>query len=110
MLGIYPSWQYSMDPAVNPKINPNVQYPDGVYQTTVQPLGPYYGGGFSGPRVTLLGDLGARRKHMSGQPVQLLGLKGFGSIADTVSSIGTFVILGLAAFGGWTAYKRITKK
>lgn len=43
-LGIIPSWQFSMDPSVNYKINPNVQYPDGVYQTTPQPLYPYYQG------------------------------------------------------------------
>lgn len=105
MLGIYPSWQYSMDPAVNPKINPNVKYPPGVFQTTVQPIGPDYGMPLAGPQVKLLGP-----PQLLGRPVQLLGLKGFGSISDTVSSIGTFVILGLAAFGGWTAYKKITKK
>jgi hypothetical protein len=43
-LGLIPSWQFSMDPAVNPKINPFVKFPEGVFQTTVQPLGPYFSG------------------------------------------------------------------
>lgn len=41
-LGMIPSWQFSDDPAVNPKINPHVVYPEGMYQTTVQPVGPYF--------------------------------------------------------------------
>ncbi len=41
-LGMIPAWQFSQDPAVNPKINPFVQFPDGVYQTTMQPLGPFF--------------------------------------------------------------------
>lgn len=104
-LGIYPDWQYSGDPAVNPKINPNVKYPDGVYQTTPQPLGPYYGGDTTGLGMPVrnFGPLFGPR------PVQLLGLRGFGTIGDTVSSIGTFIILGLAAFGGWGLYKRLKK-
>lgn len=68
-LGLIPDWQFSLDPAVNPKINPFVKYPDGVYQTTPQSWGPYYGdvvsvplnqpaGGVAGPRVTLLGGGG----------------------------------------------------
>lgn len=63
-LGLIPAYQFSSDPAVNfTKINPNVQYPPGVYQTTVQPIGPYYqqwyqppaSAGVAGPRVTLMG-------------------------------------------------------
>lgn len=42
-LGLIPSWQFSMDPAVNPQVV-DLTFPDGVYQTTVQPIGPYYGG------------------------------------------------------------------
>lgn len=52
-LGLIPAWQFSMDPAVNYKINPNVTYPDGVYQTTPQPLYPYY----QGPELSGLGSI-----------------------------------------------------
>lgn len=41
-LGLIPDWQFSSDPAVNPKINPHVVYPDGVTQTTVQPIGQFW--------------------------------------------------------------------
>lgn len=48
-LGMIPSWQFSTDPSVNPKINPFVTFPDGVYQTTPQPFGPWMNaGGLSG--------------------------------------------------------------
>lgn len=50
-LGLMPSWQYSEDPTVNPKINPHVIYPDGMYQTTPQPAYPYY----QGPELSGLG-------------------------------------------------------
>lgn len=48
-LGLIPSWQFDMT-AANPKINPFVQYPAGMYQTTPQPAYPYYQGpeGISG--------------------------------------------------------------
>lgn len=53
-----PDWQFSLDPAVNPKINPFVKYPAGVFQTTPQSWGPYYGDpvsspGVAGPRAVL---------------------------------------------------------
>lgn len=39
-----------MDPDINPKINRFVQYPEGVTQETIQPLGPNYGmNGLRGP-------------------------------------------------------------
>jgi hypothetical protein len=95
--GMIPAWQFSMDPAVNPKINPNVVYPDGVYQTTTQPIGPWFDGS---------SGLSAARPRKS---VQLLGLGDFSSIGGVVTGIGTFLILGLATFGGWTAYKRLRK-
>jgi hypothetical protein len=42
-LGLIPDYQFSSDPAVNfTKINPFVQYPPGVYQSTIQPIGPYF--------------------------------------------------------------------
>jgi hypothetical protein len=58
-LNMIPDWQLSLDPAVNPKINQFVKYPAGVYQTTPQSWGPYYGDpksvGVAGPQVKLLG-------------------------------------------------------
>jgi len=42
MLGIIPSWQFNTDANTNPLLNPHVQYPPGMSQTTVQPVGPYY--------------------------------------------------------------------
>ena len=89
-LGIIPAWQFSMDPSVNPKINPFVKYPPGTNQSTIQALG-------------------ATRY----QPVQLFGLGGFrglGSVSDTVSSLGSFAILALAALGGWSLYKKVTRR
>lgn len=41
-LGLIPDWQFSSDPAINPKINPHVSFPAGVTQTTVQPIGPFW--------------------------------------------------------------------
>ncbi len=41
-LGLIPAWQFSSDPAVNPKINPHVQFPEGWTQTTVQPTGAFW--------------------------------------------------------------------
>jgi hypothetical protein len=38
-MGMIPKWQLSLDPAVNIKINPNVRFPEGTDQTTVQPFG-----------------------------------------------------------------------
>lgn len=65
-LGLIPDWQFSLDPNVNPKINPFVKYPDGVYQTTPQSWGPWFPeainqppSGVAGPRVKLLGGLQA---------------------------------------------------
>jgi len=40
-LGIMPAWQYSQNPAVNPKLR-MVDFPIGMRQTTIQPIGPYY--------------------------------------------------------------------
>jgi hypothetical protein len=60
-LGMIPDWQFSLDPVVNPKINPFVTYPAGVYQTTPQSWGPYYGqttnksAGVAGPQIKLFG-------------------------------------------------------
>jgi len=40
-LGMIPSWQYSQDPGVNIKLNPDVVFPEGWTQRTVQPVGAY---------------------------------------------------------------------
>jgi len=85
-LGIIPSWQFSMDPAVNSKLNPFVSFPAGMTQTTIQPLGPYYSG-----------------------PEGQLGGSGLGDVSDTVSSIGSFIILALAVYGGWNVFTKIRK-
>lgn len=37
-LALIPSWQFSGDPAVNININPHLQMPAGMTQTTVQPI------------------------------------------------------------------------
>lgn len=42
-LGLIPSWVYSADPGVNIKLNPNVTFPPGMTQHTIQPVGSYYG-------------------------------------------------------------------
>jgi hypothetical protein len=52
-LGMIPAWQFSQDPAVNPNINPNVVFPDGWTQSTVQPQGAFYA-----PPTPNLGGLG----------------------------------------------------
>ena len=54
--GMIPSWQYSLDPGINIKVNPNVKFPSGWTQTTVQPYdgqqshpdlsGAFHGAGF----------------------------------------------------------------
>lgn len=89
--GIVPTWQLSSDPTVNPKLNPFVTFPDGVTQSTVQPLGPSLGA----TRVRAVKLFGAS------------GFAGFGSITDTVSSLGSVAILVLAGFGAWGFYKKI---
>lgn len=52
-LGLIPAWQFSDDPAINPKINPHVQFPEGWNQMTVQPQGAFW----QPPQVNL-GGLG----------------------------------------------------
>lgn len=37
-LGIIPQWQFSQDPAVNYNLNPNLTFPVGMNQLTVQPI------------------------------------------------------------------------
>lgn len=42
-LGMIPAWQLSTDPSININLNPHVQYPEGMNQLTVQPIGPGMG-------------------------------------------------------------------
>jgi hypothetical protein len=92
-LGLIPDWQFSTDPAVNLKINPHVQYPAGVYQTTSQPLGPYYGG--SEGRGEGLGYTTQRFANMK-FPARgsLLGLS---DLSSTQMTVGAIALLGVAA-------------
>lgn len=82
-LGMIPDWQFSNDPAVNRRINPNVVFPAGWNQMTVQPVGTYIN---------------------SGDPASLSGLRGgfFDSwIWTNRKSVGVGIlgagIIGLAA-------------
>lgn len=84
-LGLIPDWQFSMDPTVNPKINPFVKYPSGVFQTTPQPLYPYY----QGPELQGLGI---------DNPFDSFWWKNRKPIV-----IGTLALLGLAIVGGASA-------
>jgi hypothetical protein len=42
-LGLIPEWQFNQNPAQNPLLT-SMQFPQGMYQSTVQPIGPYAGG------------------------------------------------------------------
>lgn len=82
-LGFIPAWQFSEDPANNPNLTPFMKMPPGMYQTTRQPVGPYMTG-------------------MNGAAL--------GGIGDVITNLGTIFVVGLAAFGGYTVYKRIRGK
>lgn len=77
-LGLIPSWQFSSDPAVNPKINPHVVYPAGVTQTTVQPIGAFWQP--AGPNLGGMFDSWAwtHRKGLVLGGIGLLGLAALG--------------------------------
>jgi hypothetical protein len=49
-LGLIPSWQFQQGPS-NPLLNMGVKFPEGMHQSTVQPMGAYY----SGPMLSGLG-------------------------------------------------------
>jgi hypothetical protein len=76
-LGLIPEWQFNMDPAVNPKLA-TVNMPDGVYQTTVQPLSPYY---YQGPQLGYRRVVynPSKRKWMVIGGLALAGLAGLGA-------------------------------
>lgn len=111
-LGMIPSWQFDTNPAINPKINPNVVYPAGMTQTSIQPTGSWLNGlGAPKSGVQFLGLVGKSPIQFLGpKNITLLGFRGFGDITDTVSSIGSFLMLALAAYGGYTAFKKISKR
>ena len=83
-LGLIPDWQFSTDPAVNPKLNPFVQWPAGVYQTTPQPIGPYYQG-----------------------PNQFSG--SLRATSTTASAVGWVVVIGGLGLAGWLTAKYVLK-
>ena len=60
-LGLVPAWQFSSDPGVNIKLNPNVEFPPGWTQRTVQPVGPAY----AAARIAQP-DLGRASRAMAG--------------------------------------------
>jgi len=89
-LGLIPDWQFSTDPAINPKINPHVQYPAGMYQTTPQPVTPYY----QGPNLGYTTQRFANMKFPRGR---LLG--GLSDLSSTQMTVGAIMLLGAAAIG-----------
>ncbi len=119
-LGIFPSFQYSDDPAVNPLFNAHVTYPPGMYQTSAQPPGAYYGsradglGGFWSSFANtfttawdgITSILRPGQRPMRPTPRGIRGLRGSSSIGSAVSGIGTLLVLGLATYGGISAYKK----
>lgn len=119
-LGLIPAWQFSMDPQINYKINPFVTYPDGVYQTTPQPLYPYYQGpegglGYSdfssiwsnvgsSIRDKLNAELAKRqadRLANKGGPDQINGLNGASTAGPRVTLMGASPVqlMGLQLLG-----------
>jgi hypothetical protein len=96
-LGFVPAFQFSNDPANNPNLTPFMQMPPGMFQTTRQPVGPYMTGmnGVNGPYF------------MPRPPLRGAAL---GGISDTITNLGTVFVVGLAIYGGYTAYKKLGAK
>ena len=102
-LGFIPSWQFSQDAQTNPALNPFVKFPEGMHQTTVQPVGPYYQSNMSGHRVDMSGT-GA------------LGLAPIDTVNAVFDSfwwkhrkalvVGGIAVAGLAIIGGLAAILR----
>ncbi|MGH7176615.1 MAG: hypothetical protein ACREJC_04480 [Tepidisphaeraceae bacterium] len=96
-LGFIPAWQFNMNPAVNPQVV-SMQFPPGMSQSTVQPVGPYMNSPCQGLGCAGLGQLGI-------EPI------------DTVNAVfdswwwknrkwvafGAVAALGLGVLGGITA-------
>ena len=94
-LGLIPSWQFDMNPANNPQVV-DMQFPDGMYQTTVQPVGPYFDSG-AGLQGAALGD-----------PIDALN-QVFGSWwwqNRRLIVVGGLAALALGVFGGVAALAR----
>ncbi len=110
-----PDWQFSLDPNVNPKINPFVKYPDGVYQTTPQSWGPYYGDpvsspGVAGPRAVQLSTRSLVAANNAQQSVLRLNGVGFTNPFDSWwwtnrkwVALGGVGVVGLGLLAGLTA-------
>jgi hypothetical protein len=88
-LGIIPDWQFSPDPTVNYNLNRNLVMPEGVMQTTVQPLNPTVFGTF-GPGTS-------DRRGLAGLGITMVDppLKRF------VSSLGGGTVWGSDRKIGW---------
>jgi hypothetical protein len=123
-LGIFPSFAYSADPAENPLLNPFVTYPPGMYQTSAQPPGAYYGsradglgrpiGGFWSTFADTIsaGWDGVTSAFSRKAPPRTMqpaaaraGMHGTSSLGTTISGIGTLLVVGLASYGGYKLYK-----
>lgn len=95
-LGLVPTWQFSPDPAVNINLNPHVQFPPGMDQLTVQPVGPYPTSGDAN-----LQGLGITMASWEKPPV---GVPGFSGVFETSwwqnrkwLAFGLLGVLGLGA-------------
>jgi len=88
-------WQFSSDPNINLKLNPHLVYPNGVYQTTPQPIGPYYQGSEGKGE-----GLGYTTQRFANMPFPARGsLLGLGDISASQMTVGAIVLLGAAAIG-----------
>jgi len=99
-LGYIPSWQFSQNAETNPRLNPHLKFPPGVYQTTVQPVGPYYASNMSGHFMTLGGT-----KTLAAEPVEQIN-----AIYDSfwwrhrkVIIVGSLAAITLGVIGGVAA-------
>lgn len=104
-LGFIPSWQFGLDANTNPALTPFVTYPDGVYQTTMQPIGPYYQTGApTAPDVAT-----APAITQSAPDTKLAGLAGLAGPLD-ISPFWVNVYSALSLAGGvvgaYHGYKR----
>lgn len=102
-LGYIPSWQFSQDAQTNPALNPFVKFPEGMTQTTVQPVGPYYATNMNGHSVSLSGT-GA----LGAEPVDQINamLDSWWWKNRKLLMIGGIAALGLGIFGGISALRR----
>jgi hypothetical protein len=99
-LGLIPSWQFSQNAETNPRLTPFVKYPEGVYQTTTQPVGPYYASNMSGHFMTLGGA-----KTLAAEPVEQINtvFDSFWWRHRKVIVVGGLTALALGVIGGVAA-------